>query len=180
MEQYEKLPTMGFTESVKTVLSKQTDFTGRARRSELWWYYLLYFIVNFAVTRLFAANFLVSTVVSFLLQLTLFSVTVRRLHDRNISGWLVGIALLIGIASSIYCYATGLYDMLQAVNPNDKELMSAIFNPVFLGIGIVSTAVNLIILVLCVLDGKPAANKYGASTKYVSSEEWQSINELNV
>lgn len=171
MEQYIKLPTLGFTESVKNVLSKQADFTGRARRSELWWYYLLYFIINFAVTQMAGNDFIVSTTVSFLLQLTLFSVTVRRLHDRNISGWLVGISLLIGVASNIYCYTSGLFELLKTVNPNPKELMSVIFNPIFLGLGIVSTALNLGILILCVLDGKPEANKYGSSTKYILAEE---------
>lgn len=176
MEQYTKLPTMGFMESVKNVLNKLTDFTGRARRSELWWYYLLYFIVNLIVTQLIGTDFFVSTIVSFLLQLTLFSVTVRRLHDRNVSGWLVGIAILVGIAANIYCYATGLFDLLQTVNPNEKEVMSVIFSPIFLGLGIVSTAINLGIFVLCVLDGKPEANKYGSSTKYILTEDAQAVN----
>ena len=31
---------MGFTESVKTVFSKFATFSGRASRSEFWWFYL--------------------------------------------------------------------------------------------------------------------------------------------
>lgn len=46
MEDIVRLPQMSFSESVKTVLSKLTDFKGRARRSELWWFWLLYAVVS--------------------------------------------------------------------------------------------------------------------------------------
>ena len=34
-------PMMGFVEAVKTCFSKFATFSGRARRSEFWWFYLL-------------------------------------------------------------------------------------------------------------------------------------------
>ncbi|MFE7506850.1 DUF805 domain-containing protein [Promicromonospora sp. NPDC057488] len=37
---------MSFIESIRTVLSKYATFSGRARRSEFWWYYLAVAIVE--------------------------------------------------------------------------------------------------------------------------------------
>lgn len=37
---------MSFIESIRTVLSKYAAFSGRARRSEFWWYYLAVTIVD--------------------------------------------------------------------------------------------------------------------------------------
>ena len=37
---------MTFAESVQTCLSKYADFTGRARRSEYWWFALFVLIVT--------------------------------------------------------------------------------------------------------------------------------------
>src|SRR5690606_32931075 len=36
----EEMMTMGFAEAVRTVLSKYATFSGRARRSEYWWFAL--------------------------------------------------------------------------------------------------------------------------------------------
>ena len=38
---------MSFTDSIITVLSKYLDFSGRASRSEYWWFYLATLIVGF-------------------------------------------------------------------------------------------------------------------------------------
>lgn len=38
MNNYKKLPSMGFAESVNSVLKNMLNFNGRSRRSELWWY----------------------------------------------------------------------------------------------------------------------------------------------
>ena len=94
MEGIKKLPSMGFGESVKSVLANLTNFKGRARRSELWWYFMLYaiacIIVNFATG---GSNTLMQNIISILLQLTIWSVTVRRLHDRGHGGWWVTLAI---------------------------------------------------------------------------------------
>lgn len=90
MEDIVRLPQMSFSESVKTVLSKLTDFKGRARRSELWWFWLLYAVVSVVLNLSLAGMQVVSSVVSMLLLLSICSVTVRRLHDRGHGGWWVG------------------------------------------------------------------------------------------
>ena len=40
------LPQLSLSEALKEATSKVTQFTGRARRSEYWWTYLVVFILN--------------------------------------------------------------------------------------------------------------------------------------
>lgn len=87
-----------FMTSVKTVLSKYADFSGRARRSEYWFFYLaifLTYLVGFVVMSI------VETLGALLLIVLLLgaifptlAVGVRRLHDTGKTGWLMLIGLI--------------------------------------------------------------------------------------
>src|ERR1700688_3499583 len=74
---------MSFSQAVRTCLNKYTDFSGRASRSEYWWWALFYFI-GWLITIVFGK-------VVFLWEIALFipslAVGVRRMHDSNHSGW---------------------------------------------------------------------------------------------
>lgn len=82
---------MSFVEAVQVCLRKYADFSGRARRSEYWWFALF----NFGVTLILS---LVSSVLYVLAALALFlpalAVGVRRLHDTGRSGWYLLISLI--------------------------------------------------------------------------------------
>lgn len=91
---------MGFAEAVKSALSKYATFSGRARRSEFWYFYLFYFLA-YMVAVIIAAVVEVPAVAA--LPLLAFvvpyiSVAIRRLHDTGRSGWsyLIGFIPLIG------------------------------------------------------------------------------------
>ena len=170
MENYKKMPSMGFSESVKSVLSNHLNFNGRSRRSELWWYYLAYILVAMALNLMLTPFPILLGVIATVLQLTLWAVTVRRLHDRGHSGWWVTAAILISVFAQFYMAGSGYYEALSAVNPDIDAAMAALRSPVFTITGLVSIIVNLTIFVFCVLDGKPEPNKYGISTKYVPED----------
>lgn len=94
MENVTKLPSLGFKEAVKTAWGKLTDFNGRARRSELWWCFLLYVIVNLVLS-IFVKNPIASNVLSTILLLLISAVTVRRLHDTGKCGWWVAASIIL-------------------------------------------------------------------------------------
>ncbi|MGI6231912.1 MAG: DUF805 domain-containing protein [Prevotella sp.] len=49
MNDYSKvLPMLSFTEAIKSVFSKYATFSGRARRSEYWWYAMFCFVLGAA------------------------------------------------------------------------------------------------------------------------------------
>lgn len=77
---------MGFLESIKTCFGKYATFSGRARRSEYWWFALLSLILSWI------------PVVNIIYGLAAFipgiAVCVRRLHDTGRSGWWLLLALI--------------------------------------------------------------------------------------
>jgi len=87
---------MDFMTAVRTCLSKFVDFSGRARRSEYWYFALFTFLVGIVTGILDAilgtdydntSGGLVNTLVSLVLFLPSLAVGVRRLHDTGRSGW---------------------------------------------------------------------------------------------
>ncbi len=76
---------MDFITSVKTCLTKYFDFSGRARRSEYWWFCLL----NIVIGMIPLVQFL-----GILLIIPGLAVAVRRLHDVGKSGWWLLLALV--------------------------------------------------------------------------------------
>lgn len=172
MEGIKKLPSLDFGESVKKVLNNLTNFNGRARRSELWWYYLLYFIATAALFFVVGHDKLLQNIITIALQLTLWSVTARRLHDRGQGGWWVTLSIALSIFSICYMYNSGYYEAMAAVNPDIDEAMSTLRSPIVMVAGVVSFIVNICIFIFCVLDSKPEANKYGPSPKYIPLDEY--------
>jgi len=96
---------VSFTEAIRTVLNKYADFSGRARRSE-YWYWTLAVIVAIVVCLILTAIAHTLGLVLYLLVLlgTLvpgLAVGVRRLHDTGRSGWWILIALVPLVGSII-------------------------------------------------------------------------------
>ena len=82
---------MNFQTSVKTCFKKYTTFSGRASRSEFWYFWLFSYAI-YAILIIIALNisfkFIWFFVVLFLVNFIPFiAVTARRLHDVNKSGW---------------------------------------------------------------------------------------------
>lgn len=115
-------PSMSLGESLTSVFNKYATFTGRARRSEYWWfticYYAIQLIFNFASFGMMAGVLsgemsyndpsyslfmMASVVIGLGLFLPSLAVTVRRLHDIGKSGWnilwaaipLIGIIIIL-------------------------------------------------------------------------------------
>ena len=109
---------MTFTQSISTCFSKYVDFSGRAPRSEFWWWQLFFFLTlfltNFADILIFGIpsyDYIVYywwytpsasplTIMWILITfLPTIAVDIRRLHDAGYSGWyyLVSFIPIIGI-----------------------------------------------------------------------------------
>ncbi len=85
------------------VLKQYTDFTGRARRKEYWFFTLFNVLISLALAIIdnalgtFSAEAhtgLLEGIYSLAVLVPGLSVTVRRLHDTNRSGWWLLIALI--------------------------------------------------------------------------------------
>jgi uncharacterized membrane protein YhaH (DUF805 family) len=99
---------MQFHEAIKSGFSNYATFTGRAARSEYWYWVLFALLVAIAAGILDGAIFAdvgmgpIGAIASLALFLPGISVAVRRLHDLDRTGWwiligvtVIGIILLI-------------------------------------------------------------------------------------
>ena len=103
--QYDPGPAMGFGTAITTCFRKYVDFSGRARRSEFWFFYLFYtlvvlglMIVDLVIFGIESGIFPFTWLASLVFFLPWIAATVRRLHDRAHSGWtlLIYIIPLVG------------------------------------------------------------------------------------
>ena len=103
---------MNMKEAVVSVLTNWSNFSGRACRSEFWYFGLAVFLVSFIIGIIEIATGMVDVesaemgILSIIFTLFIFvpsiSVTARRLQDRGWSGWwqllyltIVGILIII-------------------------------------------------------------------------------------
>jgi len=97
---------MTFGESISTCFSKYATFKGRASRSEYWWFWLFYVLVE-------VVFYLINETMLSIAQLALFlpslAVYARRCHDSNHSGWW------------ILCPIFNIILMFYESDPDDNE-----------------------------------------------------------
>mgnify|MGYP001195497684 CR=1 FL=1 len=89
--------------AVRTCLSKYFTFSGRAARSEFW-FWTLFFVIGSIVLIFVDASFALYGIFVLLTFLPSLAVTVRRLHDINSSGWWLLISLVPYIGGLILLY----------------------------------------------------------------------------
>lgn len=106
---------MTFSQSIKSVFSKYADFSGRATRSEFWYFYLFTFLVGmvyfFAVITTAVTSGVNSAALTYIqaiyaiyalgIMIPSLALTVRRLHDTGHSGWWIFLNLLLVIGSIV-------------------------------------------------------------------------------
>ena len=166
MENRQARPQLSFTEAVKSTWQNITNFRGRARRSELWWSFLVYAAVSAIGSSLLSDNIMVSLTFSIALYVWIAAVTVRRLQDNGHSAVWVIASILANLANSIIMSSSGDLDLISAINVTPSEIIDVVSKPVYLVLGAISTISNLMILIFCLQDSDPQPNKYGESPKY--------------
>lgn len=165
---------MDFISAVKSGFRNYAMFSGRARRSEYWFWQLFYFLISVAVSILSAADGMRQpgffTALGGIILLGLFlptlAVLVRRLHDVGRSAWsvfywgvlpvlLIGPVMLIGFAVVISGALDGSGNSANAV---------AIGMIAFIAGFLLLVAASTVLFIFTLLDSKPE-NKYGPSPK---------------
>ena len=109
---------------------KYADFSGRATRSEYWWFYLVTIAVSILISILESIlNIpfgLISVLYFFISLIPNLSIQVRRLHDVDKSGWYILLNFLI-IIGWIWLLILNILDSNPGANkygPNPKGIES--------------------------------------------------------
>jgi uncharacterized membrane protein YhaH (DUF805 family) len=105
---------MGFTEAICSGFRNYVNFSGRAARSEFWFWFLFTVLASFVAGIIDFASFgsgrlwPVSSLVDLALFLPGLAVSARRLHDTDRSGWWILLILipLIGAILLLIWYCT--------------------------------------------------------------------------
>ena len=111
---------MGFTAAIRSGFDHYVKFDGRASRSAYWWWALFVFIVGIVANvldgvfgfqqfrefngQMYAAGGVISGIATLALLLPNLSVTIRRLHDTDRSGWWWFIVIIPVVGWIIYLY----------------------------------------------------------------------------
>ncbi len=116
---------MSFVDAIKSVLTQYAGFSGRARRSEYWYFTLFNAVLSGVLNGLATqASFfaVIATLVSLALLIPGLAVSVRRLHDIGKSGWYL-LFVLIPLVGAIILLVWDCKDSQpgdNAYGPNPK------------------------------------------------------------
>lgn len=159
---------MSFSAAIRSALTQYVTFSGRAMRSEYWWFYLFTILVGFAAG---VVDGVLSTavnneigVVGLLLNLALLlptlAVTARRLHDTGRSGWWMLLPMVPAFFMVVSLVATIGVALGSPAGAEPWQLIAvtAIF-------GLFTLAAGITLLVFLCQDSNPGPNKYGPSPK---------------
>lgn len=176
---------MDFMSAVKNGFHQYATFSGRARRSEYWFWQLFTFLVSLGVSILSAADGMnadgtprggifsaLGGLVTLALLLPSLSVLVRRLHDTGRSAWHV---LYWGVLPGVLAFPLLIAGFVMlyngAMDGSGQSHSSVVFG--LLAMGFASLLVmgfGTVLLVFTVLDSR-SDNKYGPSPKGVRASE---------
>ena len=97
---------MGFIEAIRICFEKYVTISGRARRSEYWWWVLFTFLGNAVFGLLDEITFgggasIFGALFALVTLLPTICVAGRRLHDRDMSAWWLLLVLIPVIGSLI-------------------------------------------------------------------------------
>jgi uncharacterized membrane protein YhaH (DUF805 family) len=153
----------------KVVFENYANFSGRARRSEYWYFTLVNLIIAFATTAIdktLDLKFGVNSLYSLAVFIPGLAVSVRRLHDVGKSGWLLLIVYLVIIAAAVSLVVAGFATMGGSFSAG-------------MGVGLIVPIIIILALVIWMLvlfctNGDEGENKYGPDPKRNGEE----INEI--
>ena len=121
---------IGLGGAIGRYFAKYFTFSGRASRSEFWWAYLFVAVVGLVLSLLTRVEALATVVgwvsIVWLIAVIIpnLSVSVRRLHDRNLSGWLVLLpSAFVWVGQFVALFA--LYRYSDALNAGTADQAAA-------------------------------------------------------
>lgn len=117
---------MGFFKAIGSGFGNYTNFSGRARRSEFWWWTLFAFLMG-----ILTVIPILGWLIALAMLLPNLAMQVRRLHDTGHSGWwwFIGLIPIIGFIVLLIFYVTDSKPGPNQWGPNPKGIGNEIYEP---------------------------------------------------
>ena len=167
---------MTLGQSIASCLKNYFTFSGRASRSEYWWFFLAVMIINLILNITWQAGFAdenstqdssnpLNSLFALLVFIPLLAAGWRRMHDTGKPGWLLLLPALISLVAMIVLFG-GIagFSMLEqnTADPDALRRPAALLGSA----GIFSLALVQFILSILLLwwlsrPSQPGANQYG-------------------
>ncbi len=160
---------MDFVTAIKTCFSKYADFSGRARRSEFWYWYLFSIIVSsFASWVPFVGGLM-----NLALVIPQLSVGARRLHDIGRSGWWLLLSIVPGLVTVVLAFAlfgNAIFSIIASGEYNPDMVAGNMLSNMGLLVAVivawlVTLVCGIVLIVWWAKDSVPGANQYGENPK---------------
>ena len=164
---------MNFGEAIKSVFSKYATFTGRARRSEFWYFYLFNLIVSVGlnIVAIFVPSIkYLSIIYSLGILVPNLAVSVRRLHDIGKSGltllWFLVPSFIITMLLTL---------MVTVFTTSNNESGHSTFIILYLIFALILLALSIMFIVWMARDSQPGENQWGPNPKELPDNEPQNL-----
>ena len=163
---------MTFVDAIKSGFKNCFKYSGRASRSEYWYFYLFGILVNFPIKLLEQVDhelvLILLIVVTILIVVPTISLQVRRYHDAGLSGkWFLLLILIgLGVWGVYFWFAEGA----SADSPASD------FYPI---VGITSIICLLANFIISCRRSDPGDNKYGPNPLLAVGEELEEVYQEN-
>ena len=165
---------VSFGEAIKTCLkTKIFNWHDRAPRSEFWWFILFATIAQYVLALFMLIPFigvLIYVVAYVYILWAQFMVSIRRLHDKNRSGWWLILNIVLMVIGSVFLSAVIFLDGLQG-GYHDGDTISTIL----MGIGIIfflaAFVIGIFIFVMMVTAGTVGPNRFGPDPLALARQE---------
>lgn len=140
------------------------SFEGRLRRSHFW----IGWLICLGIGVVAGWIPLIGTVISIALIWPNLAITVKRLHDMGMSGWIAAVPVVANIVGFIMMFVSlgaSFFMNATALENEDPAAILALLGPIFGILGLMLLVNFGFLLWTGLADSKPGSNKYGPNPK---------------
>ncbi|SPJ28240.1 DUF805 domain-containing protein [Falsiruegeria mediterranea] len=167
---------MGFVDAIKTCLAKYFVFSGRALRSEYWWFVLFVVIVSIALAIVDASLFgmnpetgesnqVITPIFQLAVVIPMLAAGWRRLHDTGRPGWYLLLPAALSIATMFMVFSgVAVFSVLEqgADDPDALRGPAALLGTTgLMVVGVVQLILSVLMIWWLSRPSEEGANDYG-------------------
>ncbi len=151
---------MGFIESIKSVFNKYATFSGRARRSEFWWFTLLCYIIQYI-------QYVLACIMSIMSLLTAAdSDASAELAVTTLGGTVVAYLIMASVM-----FVVSLILLIPSISVSVRRLHDIGRSGWWLLLGFIPIVGPIVLLVWFCTDSQTGDNQWGKNPKQIINED---------